>query len=174
MTKFVVEILKELNEDISLAPAHLNNQALRITLEYAFDKTKKFVLPEGDPPFKPDVAPLGMSPGNFNMEVKKFYVFCRADLTALKREALFIQLLEGIHPSEAAMMLAVKDQNLARAFPNLTFESLTAAGLLNVPPENAAVAPVKSESRGKGRPAGSKNKTKEEESMEVSGNIDNA
>jgi hypothetical protein len=125
MTKLLTEILAEINENPALLEKHRTNGALRLLFEHAFDPAKKFILPEGDPPFKPDAAPIGMSPANLHMEMKKLYVFCRADLTAVRRETLFIQLLENVHPSEAKLMLAVKDQKLTKMFPKITHKAVS-------------------------------------------------
>lgn len=162
MSKYLTEILKDLNDTPDSAAKYANNGALKTLLSYAFDKNKKFVLPEGNPPFRPDAAPIGMSPANLMMETQRFYVFCRADLNPLRRESLFVQLLEGVHPSEADLILAIKDQDIGRIYPNITFEYVNEKGLVAIKPEDAAVAPVKSEPRGKGRPPGAKNKTKED------------
>jgi hypothetical protein len=120
VTKYITEILDDVNSDPSKIVNYKDNGALRLILEHAFDPAKKFVLPEGEPPFKQDTAPQGMSPGNLHMEAKKLYIFCRADLTAVRRETLFIQLLENVHPTEAKMLLAVKDQKLTKMYPKIT------------------------------------------------------
>ena len=77
-------------------------------------------LQRTNPPFKEDVAPIGMSPANLHMEAKKLYVFCREDLNKMRRESLFIQLLENVHPSEAKLILAIKDQKLTKMYPKIT------------------------------------------------------
>lgn len=168
MGKFVVEILKEVNEKPELLAQHKDNAALRITFQYAYDPSCKMRLPEGEPPFKRDPNPLGMSPANYQQEVRRFQIFLRPDemLPRLRRETLFIQLLEGLHPTEADLLLALKDQNLTRLYPNLTADVLKQYGML--PPELAVAAPPKSETkvqpveseakRGRGRPAGARNK----------------
>jgi len=163
MTKFVIEILKGINEKPETIVNHAANVALKMCLYYAFDVRNKWLLPEGEPPYKQDAAPIGMSPANFQMETKRFYLFARQDLNATRREALFIQILEGVHPSEAELLLAIKDQDLGRLFPNITYELVTQI-CPDIPQEYAAVAPSKSEEkpRGKGRPPGSKNKPKDE------------
>jgi hypothetical protein len=61
-----------------------------------------------------------MNPSNLHMEAKKLYVFCRADLNPVRRETLFIQLLEGSHPTEAKLLLAIKDQTLTKMYPKVT------------------------------------------------------
>ena len=122
MFKFIPEILDECNKDVTLLEGYKNNAGLKFIFEHAFILEKKFILPEGEPPFKPDSAPIGMTPCNFTQETKKLYVFtaARSDLKALRRETLFIQLLENIHPSEAKVLLAVKDQKLNKLYKNIT------------------------------------------------------
>lgn len=132
MAKFITEVLSEINEDPKKIELYKNDGALKYILEYAFDPSKKFILPEGEPPFKPDGAPLGMSPANLRMEAKKLYVFCRADLKPIKREALFIGLLEEVHPDEAKMLIAVKDQNLTKLYKKITRKLLEGAGMIPV------------------------------------------
>lgn len=119
-TKLVTEMLAEINENPATITKYKDNGALRLIFEHAFDPEKKFFLPEGDPPFKEDAAPIGMSPANLHMEARKLYVFCRADLNKLRRESLFIQLLEGLHPFEAKLILAIKDQKLPKMYPKIT------------------------------------------------------
>jgi hypothetical protein len=77
---------------------------------------------------------MGMSPANLIMEVKKLYVFCRTDLQAIRRETLFIQLLENVHPSEARVLLHVKDQTLHLLYKKITHKLAFDAGLVSVPP----------------------------------------
>jgi hypothetical protein len=119
-TKLVTEILSEINKDSTAIVEYKDSMALRFIFEHAFVPEKKFLLPEGDPPYKPDANPLGMSPANLYQELKRLYVFCRADLPMIKREALFIGLIEAIHPDEAKLIIAVKDQELTKMYPNIT------------------------------------------------------
>lgn len=131
MAKYITEILKEVNDDPKLlTTTYKGNAALRYIFEYAFDPAKKFILPEGTPPFKQDAAPMGMSPANLYQEVKKFYVFCRQDLKPIRRESLFIQLLENLHPDEADLILAIKDQTLHKKYKKLSKSQLIKAGYL--------------------------------------------
>ena len=111
-------------------------------LQHAFDPAHKFELPEGVPPYKEDPAPLGMSPGNFLMEMRRLYVLCRKDLPKLRRETIFIEMLESFHPSESKVLLAVKDQNLNALYPNITHQLLFDNGLVIVAPSVEEI-PVK-------------------------------
>jgi len=131
MTKYITEILEEINKSPSKIKSYVDNYAIKTLLEYAFDPDKKFLLPEGKPPYKPDAAPLGMSPGNLYQQIKKLYIFGRADVSKLRLEQLFIQMLESIHPTEAELMVAVKDKVLTDLYPNITKELLVEVGILN-------------------------------------------
>ena len=120
-TKYLTEILEEINKDSTAIAKYRDNAALRFIFQYAFIPEQKFDLPEGDPPFKGDAAPLGMSPANLMMETKKLYVFTKSkELNKVRKEQLFIQLLENVHPSEAKLLLAVKDQKLNKLYKNVT------------------------------------------------------
>jgi hypothetical protein len=138
MSKYLTEILEEINDDTNAIQKYKDNTALRLLFEYAYDPEKKMVLPEGNPPYKEDAAPLGMSPANLVMEMKKLYVFCREDLSALRRETLFVQLLEGLHPTEAKLVLAIKDQDLSTLYKNLTHKFAYDHGYVSVEPVEKA------------------------------------
>lgn len=130
MRKYVTQMLDEINEDPSKLELYKNDAALRIILTHAFVPEKKFILPEGEPPFKPAAEPMGMTPTNLFSELRRMYVFCREDLTPLKRESLFISFLEGVHPTEAKMLIAVKDQELHKLYPKINRKLLEKHGLL--------------------------------------------
>ena len=132
-TKYIVEILEEVNNDTSLLANYKTNAALKFIFEYAFIPEKKFDLPEGEPPFKADAAPIGMSPANFTQETKKLYVFTKErPLNHVRREQLFIQLLENVHPSEAKLLVAVKDQKLNKLYKNITAKLAAEYGFIPV------------------------------------------
>lgn len=131
MRKYITEILDEVNEDPSKLELHKTNAALKLLFEYAFLPEKKFDLPEGAPPFKPDAAPIGMSPANFTQEMRRLYVFTPArQLSKVRKEQLFIQLLENVHPSEAKLLIAVKDQKLNSLYKNINAEVVAKYGLI--------------------------------------------
>ena len=48
-------------------------------------------------------------------EYTKFYNFCKggnSGLSSLRRETMFINILEGLHPLEAEILILVKDKKL--------------------------------------------------------------
>jgi len=137
MRKYVTQMLDAINADPKSIQQYKDDAALKIIFEYAFDPAKKMILPEGEPPFKPSAEPMGMTPTNLFSELRRMYVFCRADLKPIKRESLFISFLEGVHPDEAKMLIAIKDQKLTKLYPKITHKLVADAGM--------APAPVKKE-----------------------------
>ena len=130
--KYLTEVLEEINSDPKTIEKYKNDVALKMLLEYAYLPEKKFDLPEGDPPYKPDDAPIGMSPANLRMEIKRLYIFKREDLKPLRREQLFINLLESVHPDEAKLLLAVKEQKLNKLYKKVTRKVVEGAGIVPV------------------------------------------
>ena len=130
-TRFLPEMLEEINTDPKLLQTkYRGNSALKIIFEYAFLPEKKFLLPEDEPPYRPDAAPIGMSPAILTQELRRFYVFLRKDLKPIKREALFISLLESVHPTEAKLIIAIKDQKLNKLYKKITRKVVETAGFI--------------------------------------------
>ena len=82
--------------------------ALRDVIRGSMDSTIDFYLPKGDPPpYTPCEAHT--TPSNLLREHKKFTYFVKggkADrLLALKRETIFIGILESIHPLDAQVLI---------------------------------------------------------------------
>ncbi len=144
-TKYIIEILEEVNTDTAALAKYRDNAALRFVFQHAFIPEQKFELPEGAPPHKSDAAPLGMTPANFTQETKKFYIFTKArPLAKVRREQLFIQLLENIHPSEAQLLIAIKDQKLNKLYKNVTAKLAADYGFIPVQAKNEVKTPKKS------------------------------
>ena len=128
--KYLTEVLEEINSDPKTIEKYKNDVALKILFEYAYLPEKKFDLPEGEPPYKPDDAPIGMSPANLRMEMRRLYIFKREDLKLLRREQLFINLLESVHPEEAKLLLPVKEQKLNKLYKKVTRKVVEEAGFI--------------------------------------------
>jgi hypothetical protein len=133
MRKYLTQMMQDINDNPKNIQNYKDDFLLKVIAAHAFLPDYKMLLPEGEPPFKPTAEPMGMTPTNLFSEAKRFYVFCRKDLTAIKRESLFIGLLEGIHPDEAKIVIAVKDQKLHKMFPKITHKMLSDAGIIPAP-----------------------------------------
>ena len=91
------------------------SKPLKELLRYAFHPDIKFALPPGKPPFKTVGSPEEYNPTYLYPNIKKFYLYIEGGhdgLTSLRREQLFIQLLEELHPKEAEVVIQVKDKKL--------------------------------------------------------------
>jgi hypothetical protein len=130
MKQYLTEMLKEINDDPKTIEKHKDEFLLKVLFAHNFLPSHKMLLPEGEPPFKPADQPVGMCDTNLFLEAKKMYVFMRQDLKPIKRESLFIGLLEGIHPTEAAILIAVKDQKLQKMYPKITWKLVADAGII--------------------------------------------
>ena len=96
---------------------------LKDLLRYAFHPDIKFALPTGDPPYKCVGSPDEYNPTYLYPNIKKFYLYVEGGhdgLTPLRREQLFVNMLEGLHPKEAKVVLQVKDKKLK--FRGLTYK----------------------------------------------------
>lgn len=120
---------KTVNDKVSLLQQHASDPIL-IILKYAFDPNIKFILPEGSPPYKP--CEFLDQEGRLYSELRRLYLFIEGgnpNLTKVKREFLFIQLIESIDKNDAELLCAVKDKKLPykgltasvvkKAFPGL-------------------------------------------------------
>jgi hypothetical protein len=95
-------------------------------LKYAFDPKVKWELPEGAPPYKPSEA-IDQQ-GRLYQEARRLYLFLEGgspNLKPLRREVLFIQLLEGIDPADAKLLVAIKDKTMP--YPGITEELIREA-----------------------------------------------
>lgn len=100
-----VEILQE-----------FDSPALRAVLIWNFDESARSMLPEGDVPYNPNEAPKGTDHNRLTAEYKNLYHFVKGGndtLAPLRRESMFIQLLERLHAEEAEVICLTKDKRLS-------------------------------------------------------------
>lgn len=112
---------KTKQEKISLLRQY-NSNALRQLLIINFDDSVVSVMPEGDVPYTPNEAPAGTDHTRLEHEYRGLYRFFKggAKLPALKRESMFVQLLEGLHADEAELVVLVKDGRLTDKYKRIT------------------------------------------------------
>jgi|TARA_B100001093_G_scaffold310047_1_gene295826 hypothetical protein len=110
-----------------------SSQGLRSLLIINFDDSLEFLLPEGEVPFTPNDAPAGTEHTRLIHEFKGLYRFFKggdASIKGMRREQLFVQLLEGLHEDEANMLVSACNKDLqskyrvtkavvAEAFPSI-------------------------------------------------------
>ena len=88
-------------------------------MKAAFDPNIKFVLPPGSPPYKP--CEFQDQQSMLYGSVKKLQYFTdQSNLPKLKKESLFINMIEALDPEDAKLVIAVKDKSLP--YENITKE----------------------------------------------------
>ena len=96
---------------------------LRQILIWAFDPNVESALPPGKPPFIENDAPEGTEHTSLRTEGDKLYYYVKGgmdSLQSIKREQMFVQLLEGLHKDEAELLCNVKDKRLHQVYKGLS------------------------------------------------------
>ena len=91
------------------------NFATKAILQLNYHPAVKWHLPSGAPPYTPGQV-ADSTPNSLHFEVKKldYYVDPSPhDLPMLRRESMFVELLERVDPNDAKLILAVKDRKLS-------------------------------------------------------------
>ena len=113
-----VEVLKEYETD-----------ALKSILIWNFDESVISVLPAGEVPYEKNDVPVGTDHTSLRKEWKNLFHFVKGGndtLSPIRRETMFIQILEGLHPEESEILILIKDQKLSSKF-KLTKEVVSEA-----------------------------------------------
>ena len=100
-----------------------DSEGLRMVIKSSFDPKIIWSIPEGEVPYKANDVPAGTEHTVLAMEAKKLWHFIKgADKTTPqhKKENMFIQMLEGLHDSEAKLLIAAKDKKLHQMYKGLS------------------------------------------------------
>ena len=121
---FMTEILEVVHKQRSKAKKvevlrHYRDDALTALLIWNFDPSVTSALPDGPVPYKPNDVPEGTDHTSLRREWKNLYHFIKGGndgLNGLRRESMFVQMLEGLHPREADLVCLVKDKRLTDVY----------------------------------------------------------
>ena len=105
------------------------DDSLTAILIWNFDDRVQSAIPEGQVPYKENEVPVGTDHTSLRREWKNLFHFIKGgndELSSLRRETMFIQMLEGLHPEEAKIICLVKDKKLTERY-KLTKEIVSAA-----------------------------------------------
>jgi len=94
-----------------------------MVLKSSFDPNIEWALPEGEVPYIKNDAPAGTEHTVLAQEAKKLYHYIKggnSNLNQSRRELMFVQLLEGLHESEADLIVAAKDKVLHQKYKGLS------------------------------------------------------
>lgn len=109
---YKVSRLKKTQEKVD-ALKYNDSVQLRIILQGAFDPTVEWLLPPGEPPYKPNELVDQQHVLIKEVEKLRYYVKGFHDnLNQKKREMMFVELLERVDPNDAKLLIAIKDKTL--------------------------------------------------------------
>ena len=131
---FVHEVLELVSKQRSRAKKvellqEYESDALKALFIWNFDDTVISMVPEGQVPYKENEVPVGTDHTSLRREWKHLYNFVKGGndgLSSLRRETMFIQILEGLHPEEAKILCLVKDKALQSKY-KITYEMVAQA-----------------------------------------------
>jgi hypothetical protein len=107
-----------------------NENFIKALLIWNFDPSIQSILPEGEVPIQPKEDADRVAPSsNIRKEWTKFYNFVKGGndaMNRLRKETMFINLLESFHPGEAEVLCLVKDKKLQTKY-NITKELVSEA-----------------------------------------------
>ena len=113
---------KTKDQKIKLLREHGSSQ-LRAVLKSSFDPKIEWVLPEGDVPYAKNDAPAGTEHTTLATESRKLWHFIKGadnETPQWKKEQMFVQMLEGLHESEAELLVNAKDKKLHQVYKGLS------------------------------------------------------
>lgn len=126
-TPLISEILRKVNnaktkEEKKKLLVDNNSQALRSLLIWNYDETVISMVPEGDVPYTPNPAPEGTDNLLLVNEGRRFHYFVKGGgaISQLKREQMFLGMLESLHPDEAEVLCLVKDKKLQTKYTRIS------------------------------------------------------
>lgn len=125
----LVEKSESRKDKVAVLQKH-KSQAILDYFRCVFDDKVQFSLPEGKPPYTPNVE--RSVPSNWNKQRSKLQYIVRGmkgdKLIPIKRETIFIGMLESVHPREAEVLVdminkktkkGITKKMISEAYPNL-------------------------------------------------------
>ena len=127
-TPLLSEVLKKVHnaktKDKKIAILKENDSdSLRMVLKSSFDPNIEWVFPDGDVPYQKNEAAEGTEHTVLRKEARKLFRFIKGGdntIPQFKKENLFIQMLEGLHESEAQLIIDAKDKKLHQVYKGLS------------------------------------------------------
>ena len=118
----MVHKAKTKNQKVELLRKY-KTDSLKMFLKAAFDPKIEWVFPKGEVPYTPNDSPAGTDHTLLIQESKKLWRFIRGADNVTKqsqKENMFFQMLEGLHKSEAELLVRCKDKKLHQHYKGLS------------------------------------------------------
>ena len=124
---WILEFTCKLPEEEQVKCLQANdNSAIRTILKSVYDPRAIWDLPPGAPPYTPCEFPH--QEAMLYQEARRLYIFIKSDnvnVNALKRETMFVEVLQSVDPADARLLLAAKEKTLP--WPGLAAETVLKA-----------------------------------------------
>ena len=93
-----------------------NTNALRMLFIINFDDSVVSLLPPGNVPYTPNEAPDGTQHTILEKEARLLHHFFKggSNVSQVKRESMFVQMLEGLSSGEAEALVLAKDKKIGK------------------------------------------------------------
>lgn len=119
-SKNIPEVLNEIGSITSykdrvnaLRREAMNNPTILKCLKFCYRSDIVWDLPEGTPPYQKLNVPDNWGYNRLPSESRKFQYFVLGNgLKSVKREQMFIEMLESISPDEAELLIQIKDGDI--------------------------------------------------------------
>ena len=127
-TPLLSEVLKKVHnaktKDKKISILRENDSdPLRMVIKSSFDPQITWAIPDGNVPYKPNDVPAGTEHTTLATESRKLWHFIRGadnDTPQFKKEQMFLQMCEGLHKSEAELLINAKDKKLHQVYKGLS------------------------------------------------------
>ena len=100
-----------------------NTDALRMVIKSSFDPQITWIIPSGNVPYKPNDVPAGTEHTTLSIESRKLWHFIKGadnETPQFRKEQMFLQMCEGLHKSEAELLVNAKDKKLHQVYKGLS------------------------------------------------------
>lgn len=114
VAEFLEKVSKLKKKEDKVEALRMNDSyVIRTILQGAFDPRIKWLIPEGMPPFKANQ--LVDQESVLIKDARKLVYFVEgggSNLKPLKRESMFIEMLESVAPADAILLCSIKEKKL--------------------------------------------------------------
>jgi hypothetical protein len=105
-----IKTAKNKNERVEILKAHSEHWSMRDVLQGTFDDAVQWNLPDGNAPYQPNTAES--PPATLRKQHMKLKYFVKGlatseNLNKIRRERMFIELLEAVHPEDAKILASM-------------------------------------------------------------------
>ena len=128
MNKYLFEVMQEVakakkkTDKVNILKQN-ETWALKDVIRGSMDKTVKWSLPDGEPPYTP--AESHNHPTDLRRQNVKFKFFVQGmfmDTPKFKKERMFLEMIEGVHPEDAKLVIGMINKKTPKGITRAVVE----------------------------------------------------